>query len=258
MPKELNNVDLDRSHQARHGDGRSLRCAAPVARLMSQSKVGSRATRRAFAVKVSGLAGALLVAVGIGVSGCQPQGRSSASSGSAATTTVIASQGSPAVAPAPDPSVYDTKLVPPRMGQNPRNNHVLILEGTLPPRGRVTKPFILPKLATMSVLLVGDGARYSFRSPHGETIIPGETKGRPGLQYVEGAEGAGFTLDAPEQGAWSLVLESKSDRRYPTLSIFAPKAGPRKLRTSRRCFKTRTRVSRFWPNPVIRSSFEPL
>lgn len=179
---------------------------------MPRSEDGSRATRRAIAATVSGLASSLLVAMGIGVSGCQPQGRSSASSGSAATPTVIASQGSPTVAPAPDPSVYDTKLVPPRMGQNPSNNHVFVLEGTLPARGRVTKPFNLPKLATISVLLVGDGVRCSFRSPYGETIVPGETKGRPGLQYVDGAEGAGFTLDAPEQGAWSVVLESKSDR----------------------------------------------
>jgi hypothetical protein len=125
---------------------------------------------------------------------------------------VIASQGSTAVVPAPDLSVYEAKLMSPRLGQIPSNNHVLVFEGSLPPGGRATKSFVLPKLAAMSVLLVGDGVRYSFRSPHGETIVPGETEGRPGLQYVDGAEGAGFTLDAPEQGAWSLIVESKSDR----------------------------------------------
>lgn len=162
--------------------------------------------------RASGLIRALLIAIGIGALGCQSQSRSSGSSGRTDKPTVIATQGSPEVAPALDPSFYDVQLMPPRMAQNPSYNHVFVLQGTLRPRERVTKSFTLPELAAISVLLVGDDARYMFRSPNGETIVPGETKGRTGLQFIDGAVGGSFTLEGPEKGTWTLVLEPRSDR----------------------------------------------
>lgn len=162
----------------------------------------------------------LIVTTGIATWGCQPRVRSSAPSGRTAnaaatgsitaTAPATASQAAPEDATAPDSKAFAVQLKPPLMGQNQRDNHVFALEGTLPPRGRVTKSFILPKLEAMNVLVIGDSARYTFRAPNGKTIVPGETKGFPAFERASGM--AGLTFEGPEKGKWTLVIESESDR----------------------------------------------
>lgn len=163
-------------------------------------------------VTASRLVPVLLVAIGIGAGSCQPRSQTTVAAGRTAAASGTASPQPAQVASAPDPGVYNVRLKPPRMGQNPSDNHVFVLQGALLPGAQDKKSFTLPKLAGMSVLLVGEGVRYVFRSPHNETIIPGETKDRPGYRYVGEKEGAGFTLEDPDKGVWTVTIESKSGR----------------------------------------------
>lgn len=158
------------------------------------------------------LASVVLVAIGIGAWSCQPRSRATSSATQTVAAAETANHEPSEVSSVPDPSVYDIQLRPPRLGQNPSDNHVFVLRGALRPGAQELKSFTLPKLASMSVLLVGEGVRYVFRPPHGETIIPGETTDRLGYRYLGGEEGAGFTLEDPEKGTWTLAIESKSGR----------------------------------------------
>jgi len=80
------------------------------------------------------------------------------------------------------------------------------------PRMKKTESFILPKLPRITVLLLGKGVSWTFRAPGGEMIVPGKTNKRAGYEYGGGSEGmAGFTLESPEEGTWTMVSASVAD-----------------------------------------------
>lgn len=114
-----------------------------------------------------------------------------------------------ALAPPPDPRAYDVKLSPPANHEPQGDNHLFVAKGVLQPGTRESRSFALPHLARVTVLLVGENLRYSFRSPSGETIIPGEPGGYAGYRYLGGVRGlSSFTLGHPESGTWTAMVEA--------------------------------------------------
>jgi hypothetical protein len=124
------------------------------------------------------------------------------------------------------PSIYDVELKPPATHQA-ADYHVFVAKGVLKPGAQETKRFILPKLARMGGLLLGEGVTWSFHTPSGKVIVPGETKSGAGYNYAVARAGmASFSLEHPEQGAWTLVMESSRADTAVAYAIDILSAGP--------------------------------
>jgi hypothetical protein len=154
----------------------------------------------------------LLAVVATGVMAYQafgPRVRSSTPPRAAADRTPPGRTHAAVPAAAPDPSAYQVELRPPAADHGSDDNHVFTAKGVLEPGTREIKSFVLPRMDRMTVVLMGDGTRYAFRSPSGETIVPGETRGRAGYRDLGGEGGfSGFALERPERGTWTAVIEA--------------------------------------------------
>jgi hypothetical protein len=113
----------------------------------------------------------------------------------------------PATAAAPGP--YDVVLEPPAFLQPVGENHVFVAKGVVRPGGKESKSFVLPKVEGMTALLLGDEITWSFRSPRGDTIVPGKTADLAGYDYAAEEDGiAAFTFKDPEPGRWTVAIEA--------------------------------------------------
>lgn len=126
----------------------------------------------------------------------------------------------PAEVAEPDPSVYQVELSPPALDQKPGENHVFTDKGNLEPGTPVTRRFVLPKMARMTALLMGEGVRYEFQSSDGTTIVPGETRNRSGFMSLGAQHGLyGFSLDRPDPGTWTITVAVTEDGGPTSYSI---------------------------------------
>ena len=149
----------------------------------------------------------------------------------AATANPSSSSGpdTSALAPAPDPNVFNLELRPPRTQQGPGDNHLFLAQGVVRPGAHETRSFVLPDLARLTVQLLGEGTRYAFRSPRGAMIVPGDTKDRAGYEYFGAAQGfSGFALEHPEQGTWTVTVEATGSGGPKAYAIDARSDGPAK------------------------------
>ena len=91
-----------------------------------------------------------------------------------------------------DSALYDVVLKPPAILQETGENHVFVEKGVLRPGTKETRSFVLPQLDGMTALLLGDEVTWSFRSPGGDTIVPGETANHAGYEYAAAQIGRGI------------------------------------------------------------------
>ncbi len=106
------------------------------------------------------------------------------------------------------PAAYNVVLQPPLVNQRTEDNHVFVARGVARHGAIERKTFLLPRMGHMSALLLGQSARFTFSSPAGEIIVPGETKERAGLEYRDAGQGAReFSLQRPASGRWTLTIE---------------------------------------------------
>lgn len=133
----------------------------------------------------------------------------------------------PAVTSAPepetvtlDPNVYQVPLRPPAFDRASGESPAFAAKGIVEPGTSRSETLVMPELARVTVRIQSEGLRYEFRSPRGTTIVPGETKNHGGYTEVAGPQGlAGFTLDHPDPGKWTVAIEVDADAGQTPYSI---------------------------------------
>jgi hypothetical protein len=104
---------------------------------------------------------------------------------------------------------FDVRLKPPVMGGSGPIQFIIDDTGTLEPSAKQTKSFMVPKRAAMSALMIANGVTWSFRTPGGEVIVPGNAEGHDDGGALNGL--ATFSLENPEPCEWTVEVASSSD-----------------------------------------------
>jgi hypothetical protein len=105
------------------------------------------------------------------------------------------------------PLLFNLSLSPPLLGESVEN-HVFAVTGSVVAKNPTTLSFVVPETEGLTATLLGEHVRWSFRSPSGRVIIPGETKKRDDYEYEGGGGISVFHLNRPAKGTWTVLVRS--------------------------------------------------